>query len=275
MEDRGQRQGRGMSRRELIKRTLKTGAYAAPVILATSVPPAVLAAISVPSSALQDAVLVRVGHNATFDVLFQLNNGATPLASGVLGQIVSDTLGVAGGVFAFPVALTTLKSATSATLTYFLNVGGVRSPVAAAPAFTSGLVGLQNGSATSFQGNVVQAPVGCPTPTQYQEYLDVAIINGPKNTPFDFYVQPNGVGAPVKVTTKTTTADGHATVFAASTPITSAAAPTSVAVVAVLAGGSPAAPVFTFTATGGSLTALSCVDVTSNTGGTSVGIAKL
>jgi hypothetical protein len=274
MEDRGQQRGRGMSRRELIKRTLKTGAYAAPVVLSTTVPSAVFAAISTPSSALQDAALVRVGHNAVFDVVFQLNNGSTPIASGTLGQITSDGFGVAGGVFAFPVALSTLKSATSATLTYFLNVGGVRSPVAAAPPFTSGLVGLQNGTTTSFQGNVIQAPVGCPTPTQYQEYLDVALINGPRNTTFDFYVQPNTVGAPIKVATKATTPDGHVTVFAASTPITSAAAPTSVVVSVVPAGGSPASPSFTFTASGGTLVGLSCADVAS-TSGTAVGVAQI
>src|SRR4051812_12400398 len=118
MDDRGQRRERGMSRRELIKRTLKTGAYAAPVIISASIPAVSVSAVTpAPGSAVQDAVLVRVGHGATFDVLFTLNVGPTQVASGLLGQIVSDGLGVAGGVLAFPASVN-LSGATTATLTY-------------------------------------------------------------------------------------------------------------------------------------------------------------
>jgi hypothetical protein len=119
MNDRGHRSDRGFSRRELIKRTLKTGAYAAPVVLSATVPMVSVSAVTpLAGTPIQDALLFAVGHNATFDVLFTLNGAGTPA---LLGQIVSDGFGVAGNSFAFP-AGTNLRGVTTVTLTYFLNV---------------------------------------------------------------------------------------------------------------------------------------------------------
>jgi hypothetical protein len=269
MDDRGHRRDRGFSRRELIKRTLKTGAYAAPVILSATIPMVSVSAVTpLAGTAIQDAVIFGVGHNATFDVLFALNTGPT----GLLGQIVSDNFGVAGGVFAFPPG-TNLHGVTTVTLTYFLNVGGVRSALPAAPPFTSGLVGLMNGQASLLLANILQIPLGCPTPAQYSEYVDAAIVNGSPNTAYRIMVQINGTGTPVQAGVITTSAQGHGTgYFPASATSASATAPTSVVVTAVPVSTGNTFPPLTVNAGAGTLRTLTCLDVAS-TSGASIGLA--
>ncbi len=101
----------------------------------------------------------------------------------------------------------------------------------AAATLTSTLAGALGGAA-AFLGSVVQEPTvaACTTGplNQYREYIDVAIIKGLPNTPYDFYVQP-----------------------------------TSVVVAAVFGGGLPTSPAFTLTASGGTLATIACVPLQS------------
>jgi hypothetical protein len=273
MDERGQRVDRGLARRELMWRTLKTGAYAAPVILSATVPVLSVAAVTpLPTTAIQDAVLYGVGHGATFDVLFSLNTGP----SGLLGQITADNFGVAGGVFAFPPSVTSLTGVSTVTLTYFLNVGGVRASSPAAPPFTSGLVGLMNGNATAVLARVLQIPLGCPTPTQYSEYVDVAIVNGRPSTTYSISVQPNTLGAPVQITSVTTSAQGHVTAYVpAAVTSPGGTAPTNVVVTATPVGGGATLSVNVVPGGGSSaLTTLSCTDVASASGAVAIGLAQ-
>lgn len=251
-------QRHALTRREAMKLGLKAGAYATPVILSATIPVAgVAAATPAPgvTSFGQDALISGAGANAVFDVYYTLSNQpATSLT--LLGTVTTDRFGFGGNVFPFTLDPSTL---TSVKLTYILHGNPSTSPPAAT--FTSNLVTALNGT-TRFVGLVVQEPTvtACQVGplNQFVEYIDVAIVKGSPNTAYDFYVQPNTLGAPVKVTTATTNANGNVTVFAPTPSAVTTTTPTSVVVTAVLAGGSPSTPAFTLTATGATLTTIAC-----------------
>jgi hypothetical protein len=247
-----------------MKAGLKAGAYAAPVILSASVPAIGVAAATPAPGAVtfsQDAVITGAASGAVFDVYYTLSSQpATTLT--LLGTVTADRFGFGGGVFPLTVDPTTV---TSVKLTYILHGNPSTSPPAAT--FTSNVAGLLSRTTATFAGIVVQEPTvaACQVGplNQFTEYIDVAIIKGTPNTAYDFYVQPNTLGTPVKVTTATTNGNGNVTVFAPTPAPVTTATPTSVVVTAVLAGGSPATPAFTLTASGGTLTTIPCASLQS------------
>lgn len=105
-------QGRGLSRREVMKRGLRAGAYAAPVVLASAIvapvaaqqvsAPAVLCAQ--PVTYQQDFVLIGGAPNRTYNVFYRTNNVATFPASPVT-TVATDAQGV--GTVTFPVTVDT------------------------------------------------------------------------------------------------------------------------------------------------------------------------
>lgn len=275
MDDRGQRSDRGLSRRELIKRTLKTSAYAAPVVLSATVPALSVSAVTpIAGTPIQDALLHDVGHNACFDVFFSLDGSP----SSFLGKILSDAFGIAGGAFSFP-AGTNLRGVSTVTLTYFFDLNGCNTSVPqpaqnpAAPPFNSGVVGLMNGNTTQLLANVLQAPVGCTTPTQYSEYFDVVIVNGRPNTQYVITAQSSTFSVTL-APPLTTSPQGHvAGYFPAAAVSLSATAPTSVVVTATPVGGGTALSVTVPDASGNSpLTTLTCAQV-AGTAGRAIGVA--
>src|SRR5215467_12978347 len=89
-----------LSRREIIRRALRTSAYTAPVILAATTPSLVAAQVSPtptpiptlctqPVAFQQDAILVNVAPGASFDVYFQPSTAPTPTR---VGSITADAL---------------------------------------------------------------------------------------------------------------------------------------------------------------------------------------
>ncbi len=263
---------KGVTRREMLKRTLRTGAYTAPAIIAIATVSPVAAATPAPPLAQpipfgQDAALSGAGALVAFDVYSTASNQAAGTFT-LLGTFTTDRFGFGGGSF----PLTLDSSVVSAVkLTFVLSGKAPTSPPAAT--FTSALVAALAPTGTggqppaSFVGLVVQEPTvaACQVGplTSFNETIDVALLNGPANTAYDFYVQPNTLGAPVKVATATTNARGNATVFAQTpTPITSAAAPSSAVVTAVLAGGAPTAAAFVLAASGATFTNISCTSLT-------------
>src|SRR5262245_7599270 len=85
-----------LSRREIICRALRTGAYTAPVILAASAPSLVAAQITPaptlctqPVAFQQDAILLVVAPGASFDVYFQPNTAPAPTR---VGSFTADAL---------------------------------------------------------------------------------------------------------------------------------------------------------------------------------------
>ncbi|MDQ6908848.1 MAG: hypothetical protein M3176_18680, partial [Chloroflexota bacterium] len=262
----------GLSRREMIKGTLKAGVYAAPVILSSGR----VAAQSLPSGTPfpatitfgQDALLTNTGANASFAVYSTLSTQPVGTLT-LLGTITTDGFGFGGGVF--PLTLDT-RAVTSVKLTYILSGNPPTSPPAAT--FTSTLVAALrpvNGARgpVTFVGLVVQEPTAAACQVgplnQFTEYVDVAILNAPPGIMYTIFVQPNTLGAPVVVTTATTNGQGNVTVFAP-TPaaVTSASVPTAVVVTAAPPAGS-GLPTLTLTAsaTNGNLTTIGCTTLTS------------
>lgn len=264
-----------LTRREILSRTLKASAYAAPVILSVSAIAPVAAAtpppLLQPLSFGQDAALTDAGANALFDVYYTPSNrpgvllplsGATP--------ILTDAFGFGGSVF--PLALDS-SVVTSVKLTYILHGLLPSSPPAAT--FTSNLIAALapvNGRAggTTFAGLVVQEPTtaACALsggPTQFTETIDVALVNGPANTAYDFYVRPAGLASPVLVAGRVmTNAAGEVTVIGRSPVISMAGAAASVTVL-VLPAGAPvtSSPAFALTASGATLVTISCTALAS------------
>ncbi|MGI8689020.1 MAG: hypothetical protein ACR2M3_10610 [Thermomicrobiales bacterium] len=268
--------GHGLSRREMLKGTLKAGGYAAPAILSLSALAPVGAAnpsspptptpTSVPPPPPtpfiltfgQDALLTNTGAGASFDVYYTLSNQPAGTLT-FLGTITTDRFGFGGGVF--PLTVDASK-VTSVTLTYILHGNPPTSPPAAT--FTSTLVSALtpvNGMRPplTFVGLVVQEPTvaACnPGPlNQFTEYVDVAILNAMPGITYTIFVQPNTLTAPVQVTTATTNGDGNVTVFAATPAPVMTTTPTSVVVTAVPTGGGTT---LTLTASGANLVTIPC-----------------
>jgi len=287
--------GYGLSRREIMKGTLKAGVYAAPVILssgrvaaatslpsgtpvptATSLPSGtpVPTATSLPTSTStptpilfpvtltfgQDALLTDAGPRASFDVYYTLSN-QPPGTLTFLGTITTDNFGFGGGVFPLTVDA---RVVTFVTLTYFLSGNPPTSPPVTT--FMSTLVSALNPvngmrQPVTFGRLVVQEPTAaaCQTaptaPTQFTEYVDAAILNAMPGITYTIFVQSNRHTTPVMVTTATTNVDGNVTVFAGALTPLVGATPTSVVVTAVPTNGGPT---LTLTASGASLVTIPC-----------------
>ncbi|MCA1669025.1 MAG: hypothetical protein LC793_16850 [Thermomicrobia bacterium] len=136
-------------------------------------------------------------------------------------------------------------------------------PTNAAATFTSTLIaGLApvNGARgpALLAGIVVQEPTvaACQVGplTQFNEFVDVALLNATLNTSYDFFAKPSTLGAPVMMTTATTNAKGNATILMP-VLVTTATVPTSVVLSAI-----PTAGGATLTArvTGTNLTTIPC-----------------
>ncbi len=258
--------GHGLSRREMMKGTLKAGVYAAPVILSSG---RVAAAAPLPSGTPfpatltfgQDALLTDTGARAVFDVYYTLSNQPAGTLT-LLGTLPpTDRFGFGGSVFPLTVDA---RVVTSVTLTYILSGNPSTSPPAAT--FTSTLVAALNPvngmrQPVRFVGGVVQEPtvaacqIAPASPTQFTENVDVAILNALPGITYTISVQSNRHTAPVVVTTATTNADGNVTIVAGIVTPVVVATPTSVVVTAVPTGGGPT---LTLTASGATLTTISC-----------------
>lgn len=256
----------GLSRREMIKGTLKAGVYAAPLVLSSgrvAAAPAVPTPPPFPATIAfgQDALLTNTGANASFDVYYTLSTQPAGMLT-LLGTIATDRFGFGGGVFPLTVDA---RVVTAVKLTYILTGNPPTSPPAAA--FTSALVAALapvNGARgpVRFVGLVVQEPTAAACQVgplnQFVEYVDVAILNAAPGVAYTIFVQTNQHTAPVVVTTATTNSDGNATVFAGVVTPVVAATPTSVVVTAVPAGGGAT---LTLTASGGTLTTIGCASL--------------
>jgi hypothetical protein len=263
-----------VTRRDALKVGLRIGAYAAPVVLSTAISTLPAAAVTpIPPTGLQDAVLYGVAADTVIDVLFSLNGTGTPT---LLGPIRSDLFGVAGRVIAFPPG-TDLNGVTTVVLTYFRNVNGIRSPLPLAPPFTSGLVGLMNGTTPMLLATVLHAPVGCPTPSgTYYEYLDVAIIRGTPSIEYNISVRADTSPA-AALGGLLVGPDGNGVGYFPTLDLIPAepggAAPMSAVVTAApLSGGGIAFPPLTVTPAAGMLTNLTCAQVIGG-GARAVGVA--
>jgi len=276
-------QGNELSRRELMKRGLRAGAYAAPVVLAaavvapvaaqalvsaptmvplptsTSVPlptstpvplptmvPAVLCAQ--PVTYLQDFVLTGAAPLATYNVFFRPSNVATFPASPAT-TVTTDAQGV--GVVTFPV---TVDTSVVTSVTIVVTIPGFPASTPTNPAstpFVSNIVTVlacTNGG-TRAPGNLVSAvfqePTVCSGVAQIaSNYLDVGIFNATPSTSYDVYIQPNSAGAFTLARAGiVTNSQGNVTVIV---PFAATATPaTSFNVVAVLAGSPASAVVLT------------------------------
>lgn len=248
----------GLSRRALLRRTLATGAYTAPAILSLSVVSPVAAATPAPGACsqpvafLQDAVLLGVAPNVPFDLYAQ--PAGSPTASKI-GSFKTDDFGVAMGVFALAPQNTSVV--TSVTLSVFLT--GTAPPAPSSATFVSPLVAslacTQGGprAAAALFATVVQEPttLACTVGplNQWQERVDVELVNAQLNATYDIYVQANtGTGGAVKAGSVTTNGQGNGAATLAATVGTTVGNPGMVTVTAVPAG-APATPAsFTFTA---------------------------
>jgi len=275
----------------MLKNTVRAGIYTAPAILSFSaIAPVGAAAPSSPPTATptsvptplptptpipfpvtltfgQDALLTNTGAGASFDVYYTLSNQPAMMLT-FLGTITTDRFGFGGGVFPLTVDA---RFVASVTLTYILHGNPPTSPPAATS--TSTLIAALNPvnnmrQPVTFVGLVIQKPTAAAcqmapaSPTQFTEYVDVAILNATPNTSYTISVQSNRHTAPVVVTTATTNADGNVTVFAGVVTPVVVVAPTSVVVTAVPTGGG--APL-TLTASGATLTTIPCSAFTAAT----------
>ncbi len=249
-------QNTGLSRRAVLAGTLRTGVYAAPVILSLSrVTEGVAAATpppcTEPVALAQDAVIYNAAPNATYNVYLQ-PNGSGPFTQ--LGTIATDAVGF--GFKLFPVSF---DSSTVASLRLTTTVPGADPATQpAAPSFDAPLIGFTNCTTRTARmlTRAFNVPTGAActaggTITSYQVFVDAAILNATPNTAYDIYAQVNGTGAFQKVTSGTTNAQGNVTVIAAIG--FTGAAPSSVVVNAVVAGASASPAVFTGTASGATL----------------------
>jgi hypothetical protein len=248
----------GLTRREAMARALKTGAYAAPVLLSASAlashvgaspPPALTCAAT--TSFVQDVLFFGVAAGATFNVYAQPNTSPTPT---LLGVLVADALGVAPGAFTFTIP----SSATSVTLSVFLAPGAP--PDLAAATFVSSLAGALTctpggpRAAALLVAKVIQEATGCPvgTPTAWLEQVDVNLVNAAPNTVYDVYIRPNNVVGGAFVLAgmlPPTNAQGNTGKILPVTVATTGAAPTAVTVNVVPTGmPATAAGAFTFAA---------------------------
>ena len=269
-------QGNSLSRRELMKRGLRVGAYAAPIVLAsvvvapiaaqaqvsaptmvpptmvppTMVPPTMVPAVlcSQPVTYLQDFVLTGAAPLATYNVFFRPSNVAAFPALPAT-TVTADAQGV--GVVTFPV---TVDTSVVTSVTIVVTIPGFPASTPTNPAsapFVSNIVTVlacTNGgvrAAANLVSAVFQEPTVCTAVMQIaSNYLDVGIFNATPSTSYDVYIQRNSAGAFTLARAGiVTNSQGNVTVIV---PFAATATPaTSFSVVAVLAGAPASAVVLT------------------------------
>ncbi len=253
----------GLSRRALLRRTLKTGVYAAPVILATTIitSPA-QAATPVPSFVCvqpRTEFLIVFGRNqnptASYDVyVAAITNSLGPLAK--VGSFTNDPSGFV--TTAFPV---TFDYSVVRTVIVFTP------PAGQPPRFPSGTY-APNSALICTPGATNLTPVLEVTATQripaagitrYLEYIGVNLVNASPGAVYDVYARPdnaNPAGAFTKVGTGSVNADGVLPFFSSETVQTQpgTGAPSAVTVNLVASGG-PATPALFTTTVSFALTA--------------------
>ncbi len=258
-----------ITRREAMGRALRTGVYAAPVLLsasalaervgAASPPPVPTIACGVAGVAFaQDALLLNVAPGSVYTVYAQPNTAPAPAA---IGTLTADAEGVAAGAF----ALTAPFGTTSVTVSVYLTPGGGAPPGPAAATFVSPIAGTLACTAAGqvvpvtaatarLLAKVVQEQTGCPAGAAgtWGEVVDANVANGTPGSAYDVYIQANnGTGGFVRAGSVTTNGQGNGGAILTASVGTTGAAPTGVTVVAVPAGGSPtAAGALTFAAAG-------------------------
>ena len=265
----------GITRREAMGRALKTGVYAAPVLLsASALAERVGAATPPPGPSIacggaglafvQDALLLNVFAGSTYNVYAQPNTLAAPA---MIGSFTADAEGVAVGAFAASAPFGT----TSVTLSVYLTPGGGAPPGPAAATFVSPVAGtlactmagqvLPVAAVTPrLLAKVVQEQTGCPagTPTAWQELVDVNVANLNPGAGYDVYISANnGTGGFVKGGSVTTNGQGNGGAILTATVGTTGGAPTGATVTVVPTGSAPIAMgalTFAATPTGNPLT---------------------
>ncbi|MCA1669024.1 MAG: hypothetical protein LC793_16845 [Thermomicrobia bacterium] len=92
---------RDLTRRDLLRQTLRAGVYAAPVILSATTITGVAAATTPPSFVIafgQDALLTGAGAGATFDVYYTASNEPAGTFH-LLGSFTTNRFGFGGAIF--------------------------------------------------------------------------------------------------------------------------------------------------------------------------------
>ena len=259
-----------LSRRELMKRGLRAGAYAAPVVLASVVVAPVAAQqmvsrptllITQPVAFFQDFTVTGAVPSFTYNVFYRPSNSTVFTQAGTL---TTDARGVGGTVF--PIALNTDPNNGGATSVLIVaTIPGQPSSTPTSPYFslTSTIITVLAGAngaprpAALLAALVIQEQTSATVGgvANFTDYVDVGIFNGTPGTAFDIYLQPNGTGTFTRVTTVTTNAQGNITAFVPVT-LTGVAAASSFTVNAVLAGASSTPAVLTRTVASTSVTTI-------------------
>ena len=259
---------KGLTRRTVIRRSLQAGAYTAPVVLSaitvrpvgaqvtmptvTPVPTATLIPMVLcmqPVAFGQDLLLFNAAPNVTYDIYYVTNMGPAASATRLMPSITTDAAGVGGQVYNLA-----LNSSTTTSVTLIVTVAG-QPPTNPATTRVSTLVTVlactagAARAAASLIGFIVQESA---VAGNRLTFVDAGLFNAAVNTMYDIYIRVNG-GAAVKVTTVTTNAAGNSTAI---TSLNVAATATTVQLIAVLAGASPATPLFSTIVAGSSLVAL-------------------
>jgi len=267
----GTSQKQGLSRRELMKRGLRAGAYAAPMVLAsvivapvaaqtvsrpsTVVPTATVVPIPVitqPVPFVQDFTLIGAPPNTAFSIFFRPSNSTVFTAAGTL---TTDARGVGGIVF--PVTLDTSVVTSVQVVATVPGQPPSTIPTNNAASFTSTIIQVLAGvngaprPPALLVGQVIQEQTSAAVGgvANFTDLVDVGIFNGAANTSFSIFLQPNGIGTPIPVRTVTTNVAGNTAVVVPVT-LTGVTAATSFTLTAVLAG----TVVFTRTVTGTNVT---------------------
>jgi hypothetical protein len=239
-------------------RALKTGAYAAPVLLSASALASHVGASPPPGpsiacgttglSFIQDALLLGVFASSTYNVYAQPNTTATP---SLIGSFTADTEGVA---FPSPPLMVTVPfGTTSVTVSVYLTSGGGAPPgpptasfvstIAGTLACTSGATLPVTSLTPRLLAKVIQEQTGCPAgaTTPWVEVVDANIVNASPNASYDIYLLANNAvgGAYVPAGSVATNAQGNGGAILRTSVATTGGAPTGATVKAVPAGSLP------------------------------------
>lgn len=265
--------GQGITRRDLMKTSLKAGAYAAPVVLASLPVPAVSAATPAPTlcgttvTFTQDVALFNAAPGTAYDV-YAAPNGIGPTK--VLSLTADATFGAAFGVFSM-----TVPSSGVTFITISVVLAG-SPPTPALASFNSTLVGTVACTAGGPRaaavviGRAFQETTNCGGPAStYTVTLDVAVQNTAPSTSYDVYYQPNNA-APAgfaKAGTFTTNAAGNITqLFTVTVNTATPTPPSSIVINVVPAGAAATPPTFTRTLSGSGIVNVACFPGVTPTG---------
>jgi hypothetical protein len=265
--------GQGITRRGLMKKSLKAGAYAAPVILASLPVPAVSAATPAPIlcgttvTFTQDVALFNAAPGAAYDV-YAAPNGIGPTR--VLTLTADATFGAAFGVFSL-----TVPSGGVTFVTISVVLAG-NPPAPALASFNSTLVGTvactAGGprAAAAVIGRAFQETTNCGgAASTYTVTLDVAVQNAAPSTSYDVYYQANNAvpAGFARAGTLTTNAAGNVTqLFTVSVNTSTPTPPSAIVINVVPAGMAATPPTFTTTLSGNGIVNVVCFPGVTPTG---------